>query len=229
MAQSSFPLVRGRTMRVTQLDACGVPITGDESVNVSEGFVSVGLTAEINEAEEIEVKNANGKTCVRDPGCPEFKGYTAEIVFCDVDPCLYAMMTGQSTIANEAGDVVGFKMNTDVNACDKAFALEVWAGVPGVACAGGEGAFGYVLLPFMQAGVVGDFTIENAAVSFTISGAKSKDGNTWDVGPYDVVLGAGSTPAKLAEPLEPNDHLAVLYTEVAPPAATDGCVAFPLA
>jgi hypothetical protein len=228
MSGTSFPLVRGRVMRATKLDKCGTPVTGAESVVVTEGFVSVGMTAEINEAEEIEVKNANGKTCVRDPGCPEFKGYSVEIAFCNVDPCLFSMLTGQDSIVDAQGEVVGFKMNSKVSACDNAFALEVWAGVPGVACTGTDGAFGYVLLPFIQSGVIGDFTIENAAITFTVTGAKTLDGNAWGVGPYNVVNGIGDTPAKLAEALDANDHLAVLYTEVAPPAATDGCVAFPV-
>jgi len=82
----SFPLVRGRIMRVTRVDGCCAPAYGPDNQVVTDGFVSVALTANVNDAEEITVVNANGKTCVRDPGCPEFLGYGVEIVFCEVSP-----------------------------------------------------------------------------------------------------------------------------------------------
>ena len=226
----SFPLLRGRTMRATKLNGCGIPIIGDESVGTTDGYVSVALTAEINDAEEIVVTNANGQTCVRDPGCAEFKGYNVEITFCNVDPCLYSMVTGQDTINDASGQAIGFRMNSKKKACDSAFALEVWSGVPGVACQGQtaeSGAFGYVVLPFVRAGVIGDFTIENAAVTFTMTGAVSLDGNSWGTGPYDVYSDGILPPGRLPEALDSDDHLVVLFTTVAPPESVEGCTAFP--
>lgn len=225
MPGTSFPLVRGRTLRVTRLNGCGVVLTGAESsIAVTDGYVSVALTAEINEPEELEVINANGQTCVRDPGCAEFKGYNVEIVFCNVDPCLFTLVTGQDPINDALGDPIGFRMNSKVKSCDNAYALEVWAGSPGAACQGQtaeSGSFGYFLLPFLRAGVVGDFTIENAAITFTITGSVTLDGNTWGVGPYNVMEAAG-VPAKLPEAIDSNDHLVVLYTTQAPPVSTEG-------
>jgi len=218
-------------MRVTKLNGCGVPIAGPDSVSVTDGYVSIALTAEINEPEEIEVKNANGQVCVRDPGCAEFKGYNVEIAFCNVDPCLFNMLTGQDSMAAANGDVLGFKMNSKKKACDFAFALEVWSGVPGAGCAGQtaeSGSFGYVLLPFVRAGVIGDFTIENAAVTFTVTNAVTLDGNSWGAGAYDVYDSDGNgTLTPLPEPLDPNDHLLVMYTTVAPPEPVEGCTVYP--
>jgi hypothetical protein len=221
----SFPLVRGRVMRVTKVDGCCAPVYGPDNQVVTEGFVSVALTANVNEPEEISVVNAAGKTCVRDPGCPEFQGYSAEITFCEVSPCLFSLVTGQPSVTDSEGEIIGFRMNTGISTCDSGFALEVWMGVPGVACSGDAGAFGYLLLPCLQGGVVGDFTIENAAVTFTVTGAATKDGNGWGVGPYDVVEAAGGGAAgPLPDPLDPDDHLYVIFTTVAPPDETDGCV-----
>lgn len=228
---NSFPLLRGRTMRVTKLNGCGVPVDGPDSVAVTDGYVSVALSADINEAEEIEVTNANGQTCVRDPGCAEFKGYGVEITFCNVDPCLFSMMTGQDTYDDAGGNSIGFRMNSGKKACDYAFALEVWSGVPGVACQGQtaeSGSFGYVLLPFVRAGVIGDFTIENAAVTFTVTGAVTLDGNAWGQGTYNVYSDGVLAADVLPEALDADDHLLVMYTTIAPPTPTDGCVAYPL-
>jgi hypothetical protein len=220
----SFPLVRGRIMRVTRVDGCCAPAYGEDNQVVTEGFVSVALTANVNEAEEITIVNANGKTCVRDPGCPEFQGYGVEITFCEVSPCLFSIVTGQPVVTDAGGNVIGFRMNSSVSVCDTGFALEVWMGVPGVACSGDEGAFGYLLLPCLQGGVIGDFTIENAAITFTVTGASTKDGNGWGVGPYDVVSdGIGGPAGPLPQPLDGDDHLYAIFTTVAPPAPTDGC------
>jgi hypothetical protein len=211
----SFPLVRGRIMRVTATDGCCGPAYGSDSSIVTEGFVSVALTANITEAEEIVVTNANGKACVRDPGSPTFDGYGVEITFCEVQPCLFSMITGQPVVLDGTGQVIGFKMNSKIALDASGFALEVWMGVPGVACTGDEGAYGYLLLPCISGGVIGDFTIENAAITFTVTGAATRDGNGWGVGPY--------VDTQLPVPLDEDDHLYVVFTTEAPPEATDGC------
>lgn len=215
-----FPLVRGRVMRATRLDECGRIKPAAVSSIATDGFVSVALTANIEEGEEITVVNAAGRTCVRDAAVPTFTGYGIAITFCDVNPELYAMMTNQKVVFDSAGEAVGFRVNSKVDISKANFALEVWSNVPGVACdpldEAAAGAYGYTLIPFVSGGVLGDFTFENGAVSFTLQNAASKDGTGWGVGPYDVVPGAaGASP--LLEPLDANDHLHVQYTTVAPP------------
>ena len=215
----SFPLVRGRMMRVTKTDGCCGPAYGPDSSVVTEGFVSVALTAAITEPEEITVTNANGKTCVRDAGSPTFQGYGAEITFCEVQPCLFSLITGMPLVTDATGEIIGFKMNSKIALDSSGFALEVWMGVPGVACeagGGGSGGSGYLLLPCLSGGVIGDFTIENAAITFTVTGAATKDGNAWGTGPYGDMT--------LNEALDVDDHLYVAFTTAAVPAVTDGCV-----
>lgn len=216
--------VRGRMLRATRLDSCGRVVYGPDSVVTSKGFVSVAYTANIDEGEEINVPDASGERCIYVPANPSLLGYTVEITFCNVDPDLFALMTGQRVVTDAFGVVVGFTMDTAVSSQDQAFALEVWAGAPSTAgCENGaEGNFGYILLPFLQGGVVGDFTIENAEVAFTISNAATKDGNAWGVGPYDVVLDAMSAPSPLLAPLTTTDHLLFIQTGVAPPEALCG-------
>jgi hypothetical protein len=191
----TFPLVRGRVMRATRLDACGRIADRACSSIVSEGVVSVALTAIIDEGEEINVTNMAGRSCAKDTPDPTFNGYGVAITFCDVDPQLYAMMTNQSVVYDIFGTAVGFRVNSKVKTGDANFALEVWTNVPGVACddANAAGSFGYTLFPFIKGGVLGDFTIENAAVSFTLTNAATRDGNAWGKGPYNVVPSVGGT------------------------------------
>src|SRR6478736_3741864 len=119
-----FPLVRGRVMRVTRLDSCGRIADRACSAIATDGFVSVALTANIEEGEDISVTNAAGRTCVSDEAEPTFNGYD---VF---------------------GTAVGFRVNSKVKTGDANFALEVWSNVPGVVCddPNAAGSYGYTLL-----------------------------------------------------------------------------------
>lgn len=218
-ATKSASYVRGRAIRATKLDACGNPVVGAESVITSKGFTSVAFTANTEDGEEINVTNANGDTCVRVPAKPKFLGYTVEITFCNVDPDVFALLTGQRTVVNHSGDVVGFTMDTAISAGDVNFALEVWAGVPaGAGCEpGATASFGYFLLPFLQGGVVGDFTIENSEITFSVTGAVTLDGNSWGDGLYYAVNDASGNPSLLPDPLLTTDHLYQVLTTLAPP------------
>lgn len=211
--------VQGHAMRVTKLDACGRPVVGDNSVVTSDGFISIGYTANTDDGEEISQKNARGKICVRIPAKPSFLGYTLEVQFCNVDPDIVSLMTGQQQVVDANGVVVGFAMNSDVSSSDHYFALEVWAGAEseGGCEDGAEGKYGYILVPFVQGGIVGDFTIENGAVTFTISNASSKGGNSWGTGPYLVTHDAAGDPAVLPAALDTNDHLYLIEVPLAPP------------
>lgn len=234
MSGKCFPLVGGRVMRVTRLDSCGRPVYGDCGRVISDGFVSIASSATSEDGDEISVTNANGKKCVSKPAVPALTGFELEITFCNVDPDLYAMVTNQSTLVDpDSGITVGFKVNVDVSPEDAGFALEVWSNVPGVACSddpNAQGSYGYVLWPFVQGGIFGDFTIENDAVSFSVSGAKTKSGAGWGAGPYDVRLDGASLPAPLPPgwEIENGDHLAVFLTELAPPEVPDECGCLPL-
>lgn len=217
-------------MRVTALDGCGRPKPGGCATVVSEGFVSVAFTANTDTGTEISVTNAAGKVCVRDTPCPVFTGYTVEITFCEVDPDLLALVTGQQSVySQQTQDAVGFRMNSDISACDSGFSLELWSNVPGFACdpgdAAAQGAFGYLLVPFLQGGVLGDFTIGNDAVSFVVSGAGTKTGSGWGVGPYDVVPDQSGAAGPLSAEIDKGDHLHIEVTNVAPPEPSCGCTA----
>ena len=59
-----------------------------------------------------------------------------------------------------------------------------------------------------------------------MTGAVTKSGNAWGVGPYDVVkkangAGGGFVNAKLPTALDPLDHLLMIDTALAPPPDSD--------
>lgn len=221
-------------MRVTRLDGCGRPDNSqpDFAQVTSDGFVSVEVTANVEEGDTISVTNAAGKVCVSETPCPTLTGYSVNMTFCNVDPDLFSLVTGQDPVLDPAsGDGIGFRVNTGKSGCDSGFALEVWSKVPGVACPvdedgnpieSAEVASGYILFPFLQGGVFGDFTIENDAVSFVVQGATSKDGSGWGKGPYDVTLDDQGNAGPLTDAIDRRDHLHVQITYVAPPEPTCG-------
>lgn len=218
----TFSLIRGRRLRVTKLDGCGSPVLSPTSVVVTKGFISVGLSANTEEGESISVTNANGDICISDIPAPKITGYGIEIALCGVDPILVNLLTGQRIVYDGTTPTpvaVGFRVNTKVDLDASGFAIELWSGVPSAACQPGVSqSYGYLLIPFVKGGVLGDFTVENGPVNFTITGAQSKDGSSWGVGPYNVVYSTGTTLSPLLVAIDPADHLHVQLTGVAPPA-----------
>lgn len=217
----SFSLVRGRVARVTKLDGCGNRVLGPASTVTTDGFTTIALTAQTQEGEAISVTNAAGKVCVSDTPAPQFTGYQVSVTFCQVDPQLFSLMTGQPIVLSDDGTTtVGFDMQSDVDLDGSGFALEVWSSVPSAACGitGAQG-YGYFLLPFLQGGVLGDFSIENAAITFTIQNAATKDGTPWGVGPYNVVKDSSNVDGPLNVALTDTNHLHMELTTVTPPAA----------
>lgn len=224
MTSQGFSLIRGRVLRATRLDGCGNVVLGPDSEVTTAGFISVGLTANTQQGDAISVTNAAGDVCILDQPSPTFQNYSVEIAFCGVDPELVSLMTGQRTVLDADGTLaVGFRVNSKVNLDGQGFALEMWSGVPAAQCGeSGAVSYGYFLLPFVRGGVLGDFTVANDAINFTMTGAATQDGNNWGAGPYDVVRDSADQPGPLNEPMDPDDHLDMEVTTVPPPAASVG-------
>lgn len=224
-------LLKGRRLRATRLDACGRPVYGDDAVVTSKGFISVGFTANTAETDEINVLNAAGETIAYEASVTSLRGYGIEIVLGEVDPELFSLITGQPVVLDADGNPSGFDIDTQITLTGQGFALELWAGAPaGDACEDedAQGSYGYLLLPFLQGGILGDFSVENGAISFTITGANTKDGNAWGRGPYNVVLNPGEdpgdpkVPGPMITPVSTTTALRVLIVDVAPPEALTG-------
>lgn len=218
--------LRGNVMRVTRLNSCGQPIYGDCNQVVSDGFVTVTLSAEVQEGEEVTVTKANGKTCISDKACDELKWYTVESEFCQVDPDLIQMMNPTwEKILDYQGDTIGYDAKGNLS-CDTGFALEIWMDTYGAtdACSGegSQGAFGYLLLPWVVGGAPGDLEIGNDAISFSFTG-RTKLGSRWGKGPYPVMLGANAVPGPLLTPVDTDTQYRLFVTTIRPPEAECGC------
>lgn len=219
--------LRGRMMRVTELDGCGNVALGPRASVASDGFITVGLTANNDEGEAITQTNAAGRECISDTPVPKFKNWTVAITFCGVEPELFTLITGQPLVyAADGTTPIGFDIESDIDVENLGFALEVWMGVDVDACdEDAQVEYGYAVLPFVKGGSIGDWSIENAAINFSIAGAQTKNGSHWGVGPYDVELDETGAEGPLNTPLSTKNHTRVIPVQVPPPAATDGAVA----
>lgn len=184
-----IPLL-GKRLRVTELDNCGGVFAGAMQVS-TDGFVSITLSSEVEEGTEIIIRKASGALCVNEKMADSFKRFTIEIDFCGVNPSLLALVTNAEEYV-VGSDVVGFTVPE--GEIKKWFALELWTGLSGVVCAPGtEEASGYILLPFVTAGVLGDIEITGEdGITFQMTGASTKGGNQWGDGPYNVYQGGGT-------------------------------------
>lgn len=225
MATRTPSFLRGAVMRVTRVDSCGRPIYGDGNQVVSDGFVTVSLSAEVSEGEAITVTKANGKTCVNAASDDSLNWYNSEIEFCAVDPDLIQMMNpGWDKVLDAQGNVIGYNANGSLSG-DTGFALEVWMDVysDSDTCSGesAQGAWGYLLLPWMRGGAPGDIEIGNDAITFTFTG-RTRIGSGWRRGPYPVQIQANGAPGPLLQPIGPDTHYRLFETTIRPPEPEDG-------
>lgn len=228
MTTKCYAQVRGKVIRVTRLDSCGNPDPGASAVVVSKRVSTVTIDEVTDDGTNIRERNFGDELCVVDDAFTSIIGYTADIALCGVDPDLVSLLTGQPTVVNAAGEIVGFDATTGIDLDSFGFAIEVWSRIAGAACdASGFRPWGYTVFPFLKGGRLGGFSFENGAVQFTISGAQTRDGNGWGVGPFDVDRDETDAPSPLISALGVNTHYRNILVTLDPPEAS--CGAFALA
>lgn len=215
MATVCFSVIRGKMVRVTALDECGVPEVGNSFV-VSKGFVQVSLTSELETGDEIIVKNANGELCINDRVPDSLKRLNVAIDWCNVDPDVISIITGYP-VEIEGEDTVGFRINEGF--ADTNWGLEVWTGLGSQqACDAAGALYGWVLVPYITGSTFGGSQVISAAAATFQTTGYTQGNSGWGVGPYDVI---GSPPAPLTDPVGPLTHAVIRTTPVAPP--VDAC------
>lgn len=230
-------IVRGKRLRATRVGACGLPIKGEKSSIVTDGFVSVKLSKSMKDAEDIEQTNADGQVCIADRTAPELKWFEFEAEFCRVDPELLSFFTDDPLVLDYANRPVGFRSSKRVKVNEGA-AVELWTGVGSDDCdiptddsALEEGAnavpYGYFLMPWIKEATMGDFEIGASAMTFTVTGITGA-APKWGRGPYNVVpVDKNNTPGRLLTPMG-MEHLHFQRTTIAPPDVTGGATVLAL-
>lgn len=227
MVTKCYAPVRGSVIRATRLDGCGNPDPGLSAVAVSKRISSISLDEITEEGSNIRDRNFNDELCIVDDAFTDVIGFGSDIALCGVDPGLISLFTDQPVVTNAMGDIVGFDHTTDIDLDSFGFALEVWSRLAGSACnSNGYREWGYTVFPFLKGGRLGGFSFEgSSAVQFTITGAQTRDGNGWGVGPYDVDRDENGVPSPLYTPLGVNTHFRPIVVTLDPPEPTCGTFA----
>lgn len=129
MATKILRSIKGRVVRLTRLDVCGFPVVGPASVVVSKGFITVTLTEEVEDGEEISQKNAWGEYEIQEKDDDILKWVTTAIEFSEVHPDVMEIVGGATPVIHD-GNTVGWTRGP--NAAKRAFAVEVWTKKAGV-------------------------------------------------------------------------------------------------
>lgn len=217
----------GRRMRLTRVDNCGRPVSGDCNTVVTSGFISVEVEPEIEDGEEVTVKNAAGEVCVSQKACDSVKWLTATITMCEVDPAVMSLISPSwRKHIGTGGAITGVHLSNKID-CDQGFALEIWMDVvseDNSVCqdVNSQGAYGYLLIPYIASGQIGSFTVEADALQLEFTG-NSRTGSSWGHGPYNVEVDAAGNPVGLLTPVKSDESLVIATVGLAPPDAKCGC------
>lgn len=215
MATKILKSIKGKTVRITRLDECGVIVEGSCTTLVSDCFISVTLTGEFESGTEFVQKNAWGDLCINDKDPDVLKRVTVGIQFAEINPDALDIITDSTPVVS-SGDTIGSTWGSTYN--DTSFALEVWTKRTGADCVAGTPEWGYFLVPFIRNGKIdGDITIENGALTMGVTGdAFAATG--WDMGPY--------LDDPFVEPFPDGEIFGMVVTDVQPPVDTAGCVPY---
>ena len=222
MATRKIKSVKGRVMRLTRLDECGNPAYGDAcGTIVTDGFISVTLSDEVEAGEEYTQKNAWGDFCIAEKDADRRKWVNVTIQMCEVDPEVLDLVGGATPVVDGQGNTIGATFGRDPN--PNSFAIEVWTKKAGSsACDPGSGAaeWGYFAVPNVTNGSIdGDITIENGPLTMGLKGEGQGASEGWLDGPYDP------SPFPAGATFPPDDLYGIFITTTAPPDVTDGCEA----
>lgn len=233
-----FPVVKGVRLRATKVNSCGLPVEGPNNRVVTDGFVTFQMSPNMQDAEELEQRNAEGRVCVSDRTPPERKYYELTLTLCNVNTCLISMFNGWKSEVDFEGNSVGIRDQSEVES-DYGVAIEIWTGGKAdddcptptgddIFSAASTGkSYGYLLV-FGTEFTMGDLEVGASVANFTLTGI-SFEAPQWGRGPYNVVpIDAAGTAGRLLYPVDDEQHFSLQRTKIAPPEPTPGKECCPL-
>lgn len=227
-------VVRGKRLRATRVDRCGMPLAGPKAQITTKGFITVTFSNQYKDAEDLTQTNADGDECVNDRTTPELRFTNVTVNLCDVDTELFTMMSGLPQVLDWDDNPTGFRQNKQINV-EEGYAIEVWSGTAGDDCeeplddsfltrTAASRKYGYWLAPAIIESTLQDIEIGASVSTFTLAGRTPNGGApAWGRGPYDVVAqDAQNTPGRLLTPWKKNEHWQMDTVTVEPPAVVSG-------
>lgn len=217
-------------VRVTKLNACGVPIDDGCSFIVDKCSVSIEETGEYKDREEWFPENGDGDFCATVTTPPKKKWNNLVLTFQDTNPLLVNFLTGSTVLLDDDDTLTPNQIGygDDYGSAELSnFALELWIRIA-ADCANGLDAcpddgsenFGYVLYPWVKEGTLGDVTYQNDMANFVVNAIAVRN-SPWGVGPYNVFKSEATAtlgvPVPLFSAVPATRFKQLAYTKLAPP------------
>lgn len=186
MANDGLPQVQAFRVRITQLNANGVPSNGPGRQYVSGSLVTLQTTPVYVDGEDFQEKNGEGIVCVDFQGPATFRRVDWTMTLCTPDPYLLAILTGGAALTS--GAAVGFAYPPLGIIDPTNVSIEFWT--KRVNEGNLDDAFPYAwwVLPRCKDMRLGQKSFGNNAVMATVAGKATENANwfdgpsnTWDV------------------------------------------------
>jgi hypothetical protein len=214
MATNILKPIKGKVVRLTKLDSCGLPAYSAAGSLVTDGFVKVTVKPQYESGKEHIVTNAWGDRVISEVDPDWMKRAEIDIDWAGVNPDCLAIVSGAATLEDASSVKTGFTLSDKLN--ETSFAMEVWQKQAGGLCGPDGQKWLWWLFPWLVNGRVGDFDIQNDVLSMTSTVNTLGVASGWGWGPYSTVL--------LPRYLTTDEHVVANLVSAAPPAPTDGLV-----
>lgn len=208
MPTRTLKSVKGHTIRLTKLDACGVPLAVDDACRtvVTDGFIAVTLLGDYLDGQAFQSRNIWDELCVNDKHPGQLLRATATVTLCDVNPDVLDLISDGQPLIYE-GEAVGSYWDTSRNW--SGVSLEVWTKALGQGC----DAWGYLVVPWLRGMRLSqDIVVAQETLTVTVA-ADALAATGWDRGPY------ADEPLRL--PLPDGAVFGMVVTDVPPPPLAD--------
>jgi hypothetical protein len=236
MASYCFKPFKVPRVRATLLDACGSPVTGDGSMEVTtDGIVTIEQTANLQDMDDFYEKNGDGAFCIEEVDPEILKWYDLTLTFCNVDPELVYLLTKSALLLSDAPTPIAVgNRSSEGDIALVNFAFEGWTRLANQGDCTDGAKFGYVLFMWVVQGKMGDVTYQNGTANFIVTARTHRD-SPWGQGPYNVWKSQATATLDQPMPLLPGmavaaaDHRLMFVTGLEPPTSACGALAVPLA
>jgi hypothetical protein len=217
MTDLSAVPIKGRVMRLIQVNECGNPITGSSGLQViSKGFIQIQLEAQYEDGEQQRQMLADGSLCVNDNDDDTYTGEQLTVQLCGVCPSIEQTVSG-ARLLGTGSPVTGTGAAYAEGLVTARFALEVWQNVTGRGACDASGNQRYVYWSFPNVGHAkrGSSTIENAGLTMEFTALTDAVGLQWGDGP--------GTLGPWAPAFVEGEHFLWNITTTAPPTIPSDC------
>lgn len=179
MAEQCLAQIQACALRITRLDAAGVPNPGADNMIVTGDLTELGVTAVYEDGDEFTVKNACGDLCVNFKGDDQFKRLDITLGLCKPSPSTQELLGG-GTYLDVAGQV-GYSMpRIGVVDNPNGVSIELWSkNVDADGSLDAEFPYEWYMLPRVKVRW-GNRTFNNGPITIAFQGQAVENPNWYD-------------------------------------------------